>query len=81
VPNFAAAGSPDGRAWMAAVPALSGHLARQWDLTVTSEWFRHGYNAAEQCRMSRTIPGTTSRPPANSPNFPQADWSTRLTRW
>jgi len=45
VPNFAAAGSPDGRAWMAAVHALSGHLARQWDLTVTSEWFRHGYNA------------------------------------
>ena len=44
-PDFAAAGSPDGRAWMAALPALSGHLARQWDLTVTSEWLRHGYNA------------------------------------
>jgi hypothetical protein len=27
------------------LPALSGQLARQWDLTVTSEWFRHGYNA------------------------------------
>jgi streptomycin 6-kinase len=44
-PDFAAAGSPDGRAWIAALPALSGHLARRWDLTVTSEWFRHGYNA------------------------------------
>jgi streptomycin 6-kinase len=43
--DFAAAGSPDGRAWIAALPALSGHLARQWDLTVTSEWVRHGYNA------------------------------------
>jgi streptomycin 6-kinase len=44
-PNFAAAGSPDGRAWMAALPATSGRLARQWDLTFTSEEFRHGYNA------------------------------------
>jgi streptomycin 6-kinase len=44
-PDFAAAGSPDGRAWIAALPALSGHLARQWELAVTSEWFRHGYNA------------------------------------
>jgi streptomycin 6-kinase len=43
--DFAAAGSPDGRAWMAALPALSGHLARQWDLTFTGEQFRHGYNA------------------------------------
>lgn len=44
-PDFAAAGSPDGRAWMAALPAMSGHLARQWDLTLTGEPFRHGYNA------------------------------------
>ena len=44
-PNFAAAGSSDGGAWIAALPALTGHLARQWELTVTSEWFRHGYNA------------------------------------
>ena len=44
-PDFAAAGSADGRAWIAALPALSSHLARQWELTVTSEWFRHGYNA------------------------------------
>jgi streptomycin 6-kinase len=43
--DFAAAGSPDGRAWMAALPALSGHLARQWDLTFAGEPFRHGYNA------------------------------------
>ena len=44
-PNFATAGSPNGRAWIAALPTLSGHLARQWELTVTSEWLRHGYNA------------------------------------
>jgi streptomycin 6-kinase len=44
-PDFAAAGSPDGRAWMAALPALSGRLARQWDLSFTGEPFRHGYNA------------------------------------
>lgn len=43
--DFAAAGSPDGRAWMAALPALSGHLARQWDLALTGEPFRNGYNA------------------------------------
>lgn len=43
--DFAAAGSPDGRAWMADLPSMSGHLARQWDLTFTGEPFRHGYNA------------------------------------
>jgi hypothetical protein len=30
---------------MAALPALSGYLARQWDLTLTGEPSRHGYNA------------------------------------
>jgi streptomycin 6-kinase len=43
--DFAAAGSPDGRAWMAGLPSMSGHLARQWDLIFTGEPFRHGYNA------------------------------------
>jgi hypothetical protein len=43
--DFAAAGSPDGRAWIAALPSISGRLARQWSLTFTGEPFRHGYNA------------------------------------
>jgi streptomycin 6-kinase len=30
---------------MAALPAMSGRLARQWELTFTSEPVRHGYNA------------------------------------
>jgi streptomycin 6-kinase len=44
-PNFAAAGSPDGRAWIAALPSLSGRLARHWDLAFTGEPPRHGYNS------------------------------------
>jgi streptomycin 6-kinase len=43
--DFAAAGSAEGKAWMAGVPALVARLARQWDLTITCEEFRHGYNA------------------------------------
>ena len=45
--GFAAAGSPEGKAWMAAVPSLLGDLARQWSLTTTTtgEEVRHGYNA------------------------------------
>jgi streptomycin 6-kinase len=43
--DFAAAGSADGRAWMAGLPSMSGYLARQWDLAFTGEPFRHGYNA------------------------------------
>jgi streptomycin 6-kinase len=30
---------------MEALPSISGHLARQWDLTFTGEPFRHGYHA------------------------------------
>lgn len=30
---------------MEALPSMSGHLARQWDLTFTGEPFRNGYNA------------------------------------
>jgi streptomycin 6-kinase len=43
--DFAALGSPDGRAWMAALPSLVSDLARQWGLTVSGESFRHGYTA------------------------------------
>ena len=43
--DFAAAGSPEGQAWMAALPSLLGDLARQWDLAVTGGQARHGYNA------------------------------------
>ena len=42
---FAAARSPEGRAWMDALPSLAAGLARQWDLTSTGEEFWHGYNA------------------------------------
>jgi streptomycin 6-kinase len=45
VTDFAAARSPEGRAWIAGVPALLARLARQWDLTIASEEFRHGYSA------------------------------------
>jgi streptomycin 6-kinase len=44
-PDFAAATSPEGRAWLAALPFLLNDLARQWSLTVTDELFTHGYNA------------------------------------
>jgi streptomycin 6-kinase len=44
-PDFAAATSPDGQAWLAALPSLLSDLARRWSLTVTDELFRHGYNA------------------------------------
>jgi hypothetical protein len=43
--GFAAAGSAEGRAWIAAVPFLIASLARQWDLTIASEEFRHRYSA------------------------------------
>jgi streptomycin 6-kinase len=43
--DFAAAGSPEGRAWIIGVPSLLSRLARQWDLTIAGEEFRHGYNA------------------------------------
>jgi streptomycin 6-kinase len=44
-PNFAAASSPEGRAWMAALPSLLHDLARQWNLTADGDLFWHGYNA------------------------------------
>ena len=44
-PDFAAATSSEGQAWLAALPSLLNDLARRWSLTVTEELFRHGYNA------------------------------------
>jgi streptomycin 6-kinase len=44
-PDLAAAGSPEGRAWMAAVPSLLHDLARQWNLITTGDLFWHGCNA------------------------------------
>jgi hypothetical protein len=43
--DFAAAGSPEGRAWMAALPSLARDLSRQWDLTAAGDLFWHGYSA------------------------------------
>jgi len=45
VTEFAAAGQPDGIAWIAALPALVQDLARQWHLASAGQSFRHGYNA------------------------------------
>jgi streptomycin 6-kinase len=43
--DFAPAMSPEGKAWLAAVPHLLHDLARQWNLTITDDRVRHGYNA------------------------------------
>jgi streptomycin 6-kinase len=43
--NFAAATSPEGQAWLAALPRLLRDMARRWNLTVTDDLVRHGYNA------------------------------------
>jgi streptomycin 6-kinase len=43
--DFAAARSAAGRAWVAALPALFGDLARRWNLTASDQPIRHGYNA------------------------------------
>jgi streptomycin 6-kinase len=43
--DFAAAGSPEGKAWLAALPVLVRDLARSWNLTITGEEFWHGYSA------------------------------------
>jgi streptomycin 6-kinase len=44
-PDFAAAGSPEGRAWMAALPARLDDLTRQWKLATTGGRLGNGYNA------------------------------------
>jgi streptomycin 6-kinase len=41
----AAVDSPEGRAWMAAVPSLLHDLARQWNLITTGDLFWHGCHA------------------------------------
>jgi streptomycin 6-kinase len=43
--DFAAAGSPEGTAWLAALPSLLRDLARQWDLTTDGGLLGRGYNA------------------------------------
>jgi streptomycin 6-kinase len=43
--DFAAARSPQGKAWMAALPSVLDDLARQWNLTISGERFRNGYDA------------------------------------
>ncbi len=43
--DFAAVSSAEGRAWIAAVPALLDDLARQWNLTAAGARFWHGYSA------------------------------------
>lgn len=44
-PDLAAVDSPEGRAWMAAVPSLLHDLARQWNLITVGDRFWHGCNA------------------------------------
>jgi hypothetical protein len=43
--DFAAAGSREGKAWMAALPSLLRGLARQWNLIITGDLLGRGYNA------------------------------------
>jgi streptomycin 6-kinase len=43
--DFAAAGSPPGRAWMRALPSLLHDLSLRWDLAPDGEEIWHGYNA------------------------------------
>jgi hypothetical protein len=43
--DFAAANSPERKAWIAALPSLVRDIARQWDLTSVGEEIRNGYNA------------------------------------
>ena len=43
--DFAAAGSPQGRAWLAAVPSVLHDLAALWHLTIADDVVRHGYSS------------------------------------
>jgi hypothetical protein len=52
--DFAAAGSPEGKAWMAALPSLLRDLARQWDLT-TDGGLLGSFRAAPGCCLPRTL--------------------------
>jgi hypothetical protein len=42
--NFAAAGSPEGKTWIAALPSLAADLASQWNLAL-GDVLGHGYDA------------------------------------
>lgn len=43
--DFAAAASPQGRAWLAAVPSVLDDLACRWHLTIGTDQVRHGYSS------------------------------------
>jgi streptomycin 6-kinase len=43
--DLAAAGSPEGKAWLAALPSLLHGLARRWNLTTDGNLFWNGYSA------------------------------------
>jgi hypothetical protein len=43
--DLAAAASPAGRSWLAAMPAMVAELARQWHFTADDDVVRHGYHA------------------------------------
>jgi streptomycin 6-kinase len=43
--DFAAAGSPQGRAWLAAVPFVLDDLADRWHLSIATDEVRHGYSS------------------------------------
>lgn len=59
-PDLAAAGSPEGRAWMAAVPSLRHDLARRWNL-ISSEPSTTG--SGDWGTGSRSIPLDASESP------------------
>jgi streptomycin 6-kinase len=56
-PDFRAAGSPEGKAWMRALPGLLRDLAQQWNLTTVGEEFWHGYSAVvvPVCQSGRPL--------------------------
>jgi streptomycin 6-kinase len=53
--DFAAAATADGRAWMAALPAMVADLAGQWNL-VTGQVIGHGYNAVAVAASRAGLP-------------------------
>jgi hypothetical protein len=73
VTDFAAAASPEGMAWMAALPSLLHDLARQWSLTADGDLFWHGYgavvfpSAGTVGRSHSSWPGQLVRPGVRRP--------------
>ena len=73
--DFAAAGSPQGKAWMASLPSLLHDLASQWNLTTTGDLLGHGYNAV-------VLPvRQDGRPLALKLTWPPSGSGKRRTRW